>query len=126
MNVLLVAAGGAIGAAARYLAGLWIVARLGTGFPWGTFFVNVTGSFVIGIVLVLVEGGTLPAGARLFFAVGILGGYTTFSSFSYETLQLLAGGGNPGPVLLNTLGQLLAGLMAVYLGVIVGRVLGGM
>ena len=126
MNVLLVAAGGAIGAAARYLAGLWIVARLGAGFPWGTFFVNVTGSFVIGIVLVLVEGGTLPAGARLFFAVGILGGYTTFSSFSYETLQLLAGGGNPGPVLLNTLGQLLAGLMAVYLGVIVGRVLGGM
>jgi CrcB protein len=126
VNVLLVAAGGAIGAAARYLAGLWIVARLGAGFPWGTFFVNVTGSFVIGIVLVLVEEGTLPAGARLFLAVGILGGYTTFSSFSYETLQLLAGGGNPGPVLLNTLGQLLAGLMAVYLGVIVGRVLGGM
>ncbi len=126
MNVLLVAAGGAIGAAARYLAGLWIVARLGAGFPWGTFFVNVTGSFVIGIVLVLVEGGTLPAGARLFFAVGILGGYTTFSSFSYETLQLLAGGGSLGPVLLNTLGQLLVGLMAVYLGVIVGRVLGGM
>ena len=126
MNVLLVAAGGAIGAAARYMAGLWIVARLGAGFPWGTFFVNVTGSFLIGIVLVLVEGGTLPAGARLFFAVGVLGGYTTFSSFSYETLQLLAGGGNLGPVLLNTLGQLLAGLLAVYLGVIVGRVLGGM
>ena len=126
MNVLLVAAGGAIGAAARYLAGLWIVARFGAGFPWGTFFVNVTGSFVIGIVLVLVEGGTLPAGARLFLAVGILGGYTTFSSFSYETLQLMAGGGALGPVLLNTLGQLLAGLMAVYLGVIVGRVLGGM
>ncbi len=126
MNVLLVAAGGAIGAAARYLAGLWIAARFGAGFPWGTFFVNVTGSFVIGIVLVLVEGGTLPAGARLFFAVGILGGYTTFSSFSYETMQLLAGGGALGPVLLNTLGQLLAGLMAVYLGVIVGRVLGGM
>jgi CrcB protein len=126
MNVLLVAAGGAIGAAARYLAGLWIVARFGAGFPWGTFFVNVTGSFVIGIVLVLVEGGTLPAGARLFLAVGILGGYTTFSSFSYETLQLLAGGGALVPVLLNTLGQLLAGLMAVYLGVIVGRVLGGM
>ena len=125
-NVLLVAAGGAIGAAARYLAGVWIVARLGTSFPWGTFFVNITGSFLIGIVLVLVVGGTLPAEARLFFAVGILGGYTTFSSFSYETLQLLAGGGNVvGPVLLNTLGQLLAGLLAVYLGVVVGRTLGG-
>ena len=125
-NVLLVATGGAIGAAARYLAGLWIAARLGTSFPWGTFFVNVTGSFLIGIVLVLVVGGTLPAGARLFFAVGILGGYTAFSSLSYETLQLLAGGGNVvGPVLLNTLGQLLAGLLAVYLGVVVGRALGG-
>ena len=124
MNVLLVAAGGAIGAAARYLAGLWIAARLGASFPWGTFFVNVTGSFLIGIVLVLVEGGTLPAEARLFLAVGILGGYTTFSSFSYETLQLL-NGGDMVPVLLNVLGQLLIGLLAVYLGVIFARALGG-
>ena len=125
MNVLLVAAGGAIGAAARYLAGLWIAARLGVGFPWGTFFVNVTGSLLIGIVLVLVEGGTLPAEARLFLAVGILGGYTTFSSFSYETLQLL-NGGDVVPVLLNVLGQFLIGLLAVYLGVVFARALGGM
>ena len=124
MNVLYVALGGAIGAAARYLAGLWIVARLGASFPWGTFFVNVTGSFVIGIVLVLVEAGTLPTEARLFLTVGILGGYTTFSSFSYETLQLV-NGGNVVPVLFNTLGQLLAGLLAVYLGVIFARSLGG-
>jgi CrcB protein len=124
VNVLLVAAGGAIGAAARYLAGLWIAARLGASFPWGTFFVNVTGSFLIGIVLVLVEGGTLPAEARLFLAVGILGGYTTFSSFSYETLQLL-NGGDVVPVLFNTLGQLLIGLLAVYLGVVFARALGG-
>lgn len=125
MNVLLVAAGGAIGAAARYLAGLWIVARLGAGFPWGTFFVNVTGSFLIGLVLVLVQAGALPAGARLFLAVGVLGGYTTFSSFSYETLQLLADGGSPGPVLFNVLGQVLMGLLAVYLGTVCGRALGG-
>lgn len=124
VNVLLVAIGGALGAAARYLAGLWIVARLGAGFPWGTFFVNVTGSFLIGIVLVLVERGTLPTEARLFLAVGILGGYTTFSSFSYETLQLL-NGGNVGPVLLNAFGQLFIGLLAVYLGVIFARALGG-
>jgi CrcB protein len=93
-------------------------------FPLGTFFVNVTGSFLIGIVLVLVEGGTLPAEARLFLAVGILGGNTTFSSFSYETLQLL-NGGDVVPVLFNTLGQLLIGLLAVYLGVVVARTLGG-
>ncbi len=124
MSVLYVALGGAIGAAARYLAGLWIVARLGAGFPWGTFFVNVTGSFLIGIILVLVEEGTLPAEARLFLAVGILGGYTTFSSFSYETLQLL-NGGDVVPVLLNAFGQLLTGLLAVYLGVVFARSLGG-
>lgn len=124
--MLLVATGGAIGAAARYLAGLWIVTRFGAGFPWGTFFVNITGSFLIGIVLVLVQAGTLPAGARLFLAVGVLGGYTTFSSFSYETLQLLAGGGSMGPVLFNAFGQLLVGLVAVYLGVVCGRALGGM
>jgi protein CrcB len=85
--------------------------------PWGTFFVNVTGSFLRGIVLVIVEGGTLPAEARLFLAVGILGGYTTFSSSSYETLQLL-NGGDVAPVLFNTLGQLLIGLLAVCLGVV--------
>jgi CrcB protein len=56
MNVLLVAAGGAIGASLRYLAGVWLASRLGADFPWGTFFVNVTGSFLIGVVLVLVEG----------------------------------------------------------------------
>ncbi len=124
MNVLLVAIGGAISAAARYLAGLWIAARFGADFPWGTFFVNVTGSFLIGIVLVLVQGGTLPAGARLFVAIGILGGYTTFSSFSYETLQLL-NNGDVMPVLLNTLGQLLLGLLAVYLGVAFARGVAG-
>jgi CrcB protein len=124
MNVLLVAIGGAIGAAARYLAGLWIAARFGADFPWGTFFVNVTGSFLIGIVLVLVERGTLPGEARLFLAVGILGGYTTFSSFSYETLQLLSGG-DIRPVLLNAFGQLFVGLLVVYLGVVFARALGG-
>ncbi len=124
MNVLLVAIGGAIGAAARYLAGLWIAARFGADFPWGTFFVNVTGSFLIGIVLVLVERGTLPGEARLFLAVGILGGYTTFSSFSYETLQLV-NGGDIRPVLLNAFGQLFVGLLVVYLGVVFARALGG-
>ena len=124
MSVLYVALGGAIGAAARYQAGLWIAAYLGAVFHWGTFFVNVTGSFLIGIGLVLVEGGTLPAEARLFLAVGILGGYTTFSSFSYETLQLL-NGGDVVPVLFNTLGQLIIGLLAVYLGVVFARTLGG-
>lgn len=80
---------------------------------------------MIGIVLALVEGGTLPAGARLFLAVGVLGGYTTFSSFSYESLGLITDG-NVLLALFNTFGQLAAGLIFVYLGVILGRVIGGM
>ena len=114
-NILLVAAGGAIGAVGRYLAGLWIAARLGDEFPWGTFFVNVTGSFLIGAVLGLVEGGTLPAGARLFLAVGVLGGYTTFSSFSYEALTLTSKG-DYASALFYSLGQVTLGLVAAYAG----------
>ncbi len=124
MNVLLVAIGGAIGAAARYLVGAWISSLLGPNFPWGTFFVNVTGSFVIGVVLVLVQGGALPAGARLFVAVGILGGYTTFSTYSYETLGLVSDGNLIG-AFTNALGQVVLGLVGVYLGVVVGRLIGG-
>lgn len=82
MSLLYVALGGAIGASARYLVGGWMGSWLGPDFPWGTFFVNVSGSFLIGVVFVLVEGGALPAGARPFLAVGILGGYTTFSRLS--------------------------------------------
>ncbi len=125
MNVLLVAIGGAIGAAARYLVGAWLTSLLGADFPWGTFFVNVTGSFTIGTTLVLVQGGVLPAEARLFVAVGILGGYTTFSTYSYETLQLITDG-NLGAAFLNVFGQLLLGFVGVYLGVVFGRAIGGM
>ena len=125
MNVLYVALGGAIGAGARYLVSGWMGDWLGPDFPWGTFFANISGSFLIGIVLALVEGGTLPAGARLFLAVGVLGGYTTFSSFSYESLGLITDG-DMLLALLNVFGQLAVGLIFVYLGVVAGRVIGGM
>lgn len=125
MNVLLVAAGGAIGAVLRYLVGASLAARLGPDFPWGTFFVNVTGSFLIGVVLVLVEGGALTPGARLFLAVGILGGYTTFSTYSYETLQLVTNG-EELKTFIYIFGQVFASFLGVYLGVVLGRsMLGG-
>lgn len=124
IRVLLVALGGAIGASTRYLLGMWIQTRLSSDFPWGTFVINVTGSFLIGLVLGLVNTGILSAEARLFLAVGVLGGYTTFSSFSYETLELL-GDGNIQAFLFNALGQLVAGLLAVYLGIVLSRRLGG-
>ncbi|HVF02765.1 MAG TPA: fluoride efflux transporter CrcB [Rubrobacteraceae bacterium] len=124
MNVLLVALGGAIGSAARYLMGAFVANRFGPDFPWGTFIVNVSGSFLIGVILSLVGGGQLPAGARLFLAVGVMGGYTTFSTYSNETLQLVQGG-EVGAAMFNALGQVVAGFIGVYLGVVLGRVLGG-
>ncbi len=124
MNVLLVALGGAIGSAARYLMGAFIANRFGPDFPWGTFAVNVSGSFLIGVILSFVGGGMLPAWARPFLAVGIMGGYTTFSTYNYETLQLIQGG-EFGAAAFNTLGQVVAGLAGVYLGVVVARTLGG-
>jgi CrcB protein len=124
VNVLLVALGGAIGSAARYLVGAFVANRFGTDFPWGTFIVNVSGSFLIGVILSLVGGGQLPAGARLFLAVGVMGGYTTFSTYSNETLQLVQGG-EVGAAMFNALGQVVAGFIGVYLGVVLGRVLGG-
>ncbi|WP_047864294.1 fluoride efflux transporter CrcB [Rubrobacter aplysinae] len=124
MNTLLVAGGGAVGAALRYLIGGWVVSRLGPDFPWGTFIVNVSGCLLIGAVLGLVEHGALPGGARLFLAVGVLGGYTTFSTFGYETLRLLEGGELLAAAS-NAFGQLALGLVAVYLGLVAARILAG-
>ena len=114
-NVLLVAIGGAIGASTRYLLGGWIQSQAGSPFPWGTFIINISGSLLIGIVFGFAERGFLSANARLLLATGILGGYTTFSTFSFETMSLLISGGK-GMALLNTVGQTVVGLLAVYTG----------
>ena len=90
MAVLLVALGGGIGSAARYLVGGWFASRFGPAFPYGTFFINVSGSFIIGFFLALAqERLSLGPSWRLFFAVGFVGGYTTFSTFEYESIRLL-------------------------------------
>lgn len=123
MNILLVAVGGAIGATARHLLTTWMQSQTGTGFPWGTLIANITGSFLIGIVVGLVSQGTLSDQARLLLAVGILGGYTTFSSFSHENLQLIEKG-SAVAFLLNTFGQVALGITVAYLGVLLARNLG--
>jgi CrcB protein len=91
-NLLLVMLGGAIGAGARHLIGAAALARLGPGFPWGTLFVNLAGGLLIG----LLAGWFARAGAneqmRLFAAVGLLGGFTTFSAFSLETFLMIERG----------------------------------
>jgi CrcB protein len=88
-KLLLVCAGGAIGSGARYLVGTWAGQAWGSGFPWGTLIVNLVGSFLIGVVMVLgLETGALSVDARMFLAVGVMGGFTTYSSFNHETLSL--------------------------------------
>jgi len=93
LGVLFVALGGAIGSAVRYLVSGWFAARFGPVFPYGTFVINVTGSFIIGLFLAFAQDRvTLSPYWRLFFAVGVLGGYTTFSTFEYESVRLLQNG----------------------------------
>ncbi len=91
MAYLYVALGSALGGMARYGVGLAMARLLGTGFPWGTILINVVGSFIIAFFGTLtLPGGRLPAemGLRVFVMVGICGGFTTFSSFSLQTLEL--------------------------------------
>jgi CrcB protein len=85
---ILAAVGGAIGAAARHGAGLAAAQAFGAGFPWATLFVNIVGGFLMGVL----AGVSSSLDVRVFLGVGILGGFTTFSAFSLETLQLLERG----------------------------------
>ena len=113
----LVFLGGGIGATLRHLAGgaVQSLSRSAT-FPWGTFAVNVTGCFAIGLLAQLSETRGVPSGGtRTFLFVGVLGGYTTFSSFGNETLNLLRGG-EALAAAANAGGQLALGLLAVALG----------
>lgn len=87
--------GGALGSAARFALAAWMDAKTGAEFPWGTFAVNVIGSFVIGFIAGLAGPDSrfmVPEVVRVFIMVGILGGFTTFSSFSLQTMNLLLSG----------------------------------
>jgi CrcB protein len=121
MSYVWVALGGALGSVARFGCGS-IAARLaGSAFPWGTLLVNVTGSLVIGALagLVATDGRPLvTGGARAFLMVGVLGGFTTFSSFSLETLELARGGAWPAAAL-NVVASFALCLLAVSLGYLV-------
>jgi fluoride exporter len=114
-KLLLVCLGGALGSAARYLAGLWAAGALGAGFPAGTLLVNVTGSLLIALVMRLsLRSRAVPPDLRLFLTTGVMGGYTTYSSFCYETLLYLETGAplSAAAYLLGTLvGCLAAGLL---------------
>jgi CrcB protein len=123
IRLLLVCAGGALGAGARYLVSTWAVRHLGADFPRGTLVVNVTGSFVLAF-LVALRPGLVSPDLRLFLGAGICGGYTTYSSFNTETLALLEGG-SPALAAAN-LGLTVVGcLVAGVAGLAAGRWLAG-
>ena len=114
----LIALGGALGSVARFALNGVISSHFGETFPWGTLIVNVTGSFVIGFFATLTgpDGRMFASGnARMFFMTGLCGGYTTFSSFSLQTLALAREGEwlRAGA---NTVGSVVACLVAVWLG----------
>ena len=120
MNTLAVAIGGALGALARYgLAEQWPAPD--GAFPWATFAVNVSGCLLIGLLLVrLVEVGSAHPLWRPFLGTGVLGGYTTFSTYAVESRGLLADG-RVGLGVGYLLGTVVAALLAVQVGVVVGR-----
>ena len=90
MKLLWIGAGGALGSVARYLLDGWVQRLVPGSFPAGILVVNVLGSFLIGLVMTLFEArGTLDSTLRLALAAGVLGGFTTYSSFNYQTLELL-------------------------------------
>jgi fluoride exporter len=120
LDYIAISIGAVVGANARYLLGGWLSDRLGSGFPWATFAINVTGSLLIGIVLGLATDRVVPAWWRPGIAIGFLGSYTTFSTFSYETLNLLRGGSYPA-ALANMGGSVVASLAAVFLGIAIAR-----
>jgi len=113
--------GGAIGAGARHLVGQAMLARLGPGFPWWTLSVNIVGSLAMGLLIgLLARGGAGGETARLFVGVGILGGFTTFSSFSLE-FWVLFERGQTGQAAFYVLASVIGALLACGAGMIAVR-----
>lgn len=120
---LLVFIGGGFGAVFRYLLASWIYKVVGSDFPYGTLVVNISGCFIIGIFMTMAEDRFLISPfIRIFVAVGIIGGFTTFSTFNFETFELLREGA-VALALLNVGASVVLGLSAVWIGSVIGRIL---
>jgi CrcB protein len=121
MAIWWVGLGGFLGANARYLLGGYISERWGAIFPYGTFVINITGSFILGFFIAYAqERPWVAPGARLLFAVGFVGAYTTFSTFEYETMRLIQER-EMLLAMLNVFGSLLMGAVAVFGGFALGE-----
>lgn len=117
----MIAIGGAVGAIARFLLGAYVGQSMGTRFPYGTFVVNMSGCFVIGVSMTILTGRVhLSPNWRYLIPIGFIGAYTTFSTFEYETLRAIQDGQwlNGG---LNVLLSVVVGFVMVWLGAVAGR-----
>ncbi|QJD96054.1 fluoride efflux transporter CrcB [Mucilaginibacter robiniae] len=118
---LIIFIGGGLGSVARYLANRWIVSQGVTVFPYGTFLVNIIGCFLIGFLVFITEKANITAVEwRLFLVTGFCGGFTTFSSFAFENIQLLTNH-QLFSFILYTVGSIALGFLATYLGILLAR-----
>ena len=119
----MISIGGILGANARYWVADWAAQRLGTEFPYGTFIINISGSFLLGLFMAfLQQRAFINPNYRLFFATGFCGAYTTFSTLTYESLRLF----QDGSILLgctNLVGSLIVGMFAICGGFLIGRMI---
>jgi CrcB protein len=123
--LLAIALGGGLGSMTRYAFAVLVTARTGPGFPWATLLINLIGSFAIGIVSELMQTRSvgMPNIPRLFWMVGVLGGFTTFSTFSLDMLQLAASDRAPLSAALYAIASVVVGLLLANLGVAAVRLL---
>lgn len=123
MSLALVGLGGALGSMARYLVGGWVLALAGPGFPFGTILINTLGSFLIVVITQLsVTTSWISPDARLFLTTGVLGGFTTYSTFNYESIRFFQQG-NWSAGLLNFAVTLVLCAVAGGAGLLLARVL---
>ncbi len=120
-TILLVGTGGFIGSVMRFLVQHYIEKGMTSTFPLGTLIANIAGSFIIGVVFALAEkGNVLGYEWRIFLTVGLCGGFTTFSAFSYNNFNMIKEH-SIGQLLMNVGGNLFLGILAVYIGIIAIR-----
>lgn len=119
--VLLIFFGGGLGSVARYLVNRWVTSMVTSVYPYGTFLVNITGCFLIGFfVFISPRLGVNNLNWRWFLVTGICGGYTTFSSFSFENVQLISDQ-HFFLMVLYTIGSIALGFLATYMGILLAR-----
>jgi CrcB protein len=124
MRLLLVCLGGAFGTGARYLFGGWAQRAFGAAFPWGTLIINAVGSFLLVIIMHLsLEASVISPEARVVLGTGVMGGFTTYSTFNYETFRMFQQG-SFGLAGLYVGGTVIGCLIAGLLGFVTARALG--